>query len=143
MFDPDREQVRRFYFDTWRKYRNREPLQGSETLAIEVILLHPEYHAILDEPERHAARDYLPELGETNPFLHLSLHLAILEQLSIDQPAGIRSRYQTLLGRGLAVHDAHHVLAECLAEMIWQAQRNHAPPDPALYLGCLDARLRP
>ncbi|MEO1766083.1 DUF1841 family protein [Thiobacter aerophilum] len=141
MFDPDREQVRRFYCETWRKYRDREPLQGSETLAIEVILLHPEYHGVLAQPERYVDRDYPPEMGAVNPFLHLSVHLAILEQLSIDQPAGIRSRYQKLLASGLDAHDAQHALGECLMEMIWQAQHHHTPPDAAVYLRCLDDKL--
>ena len=77
MFNPSREQVRRFFFDTWGKYRAATPLQGLETVALEVILLHPEYHAVLETPERSVDRDYTPETGQTNPFLHLSLHLAL------------------------------------------------------------------
>ena len=86
MFNPTREQVRDFFFETWRKYRAAEPLVGLESVALEVALLHPEYHALLERPERHREQEYFPELGQSNPFLHMSLHLALEEQLSIDQP---------------------------------------------------------
>lgn len=138
MFSPSREQARDLFFDTWRKYRAGEPLSGMETLAIDVILQHPEYHRLLEQPERYRHRDYVPEAGETNPFLHLSLHLAIREQLSIDQPAGIRARHHELIDHLGDAHEADHVLLECLAEMIWQAQRTGTPPDAGVYFGCLD-----
>src|SRR3972149_10565344 len=99
MFNHSREQVRRYFFDTWGKYRASTPLQGLETVALQVILLHPEYHALLEVPERSADRDYTPEMGQTNPFLHLSLHLALEEQLSIDQPAGGRGAFDEGLRR--------------------------------------------
>lgn len=140
MFNPTREQVRDLFFATWRKYRAGQPLEGIETLAVEVILQHPEYHPVLEDPERHRHRDYLPEAGETNPFLHMSLHLALREQLSIDQPAGIRARHAALLAALGDAHDAEHAMLDCLAETVWQAQRRGAAPDPAVYLGCLDAR---
>lgn len=89
MFKPSREQARQLFFDTWRKYRNREILSGIETIALDVILLHPEYHSILEQTEQYLERDYLPEMGDVNPFLHMSMHLAIKEQLSINQPVGI------------------------------------------------------
>ena len=84
MFTPTREQVRNFFFDTWRKYREGAALEGLETVALEVLLLHPEYHHVLDDPARFLDRDYTPEEGQTNPFLHMSMHVAIAEQLSID-----------------------------------------------------------
>jgi hypothetical protein len=140
MFNPTRDQVRDFFFETWRKYRAGEPLAGAQTLALEAILLHPEYHAVLDAPERHAAREYFPELGETNPFLHLSLHVALQEQLSIDQPAGVRERFAALLTRRGERHAALHDAIECLAEMVWRSQRDGAPPDGAAYLECLARR---
>ncbi len=97
MFDPSRDQARHFLFDAWRKYRSRAPLEGLETVAVDVMLLHPEYHHILDDPDRFLDRDYVPEDGQSNPFLHLSLHLAIEEQLAIDQPPGIRAEFGRLL----------------------------------------------
>ena len=92
-----------------------------ENMALEVILLHPEYHAMLDDPGRYQDKDYLPEMGDTNPFLHMGMHIAIREQLSIDQPAGIRKRFERLLKLTGNEHDAMHQVMECLAEMIWQA----------------------
>ena len=137
MFNPSREQVRKFFFETWGKYRAATPLQGLETVALEVILLHPEYHAVLEAPERSADRDYTPEMGQTNPFLHLSLHLAIEEQLSIDQRAGVRGAFDEVLRRSATRHDALHAALECLGEMVWKSQRDGAPPDAQGYLQCL------
>ena len=140
MFNPSRDQVRQFFFDVWAKYRAGQPLAGAEQPALEAVLAHPEYHALLDQPERHRERDYLPESGETNPFLHLSMHLAIAEQVSVDQPPGIRARYQALLKRYGNAMDAQHDVMDCLGEMIWQAQRDQAAYDPAGYLSCLDRK---
>ncbi len=138
MFNPSRDQARQFLFDTWAKYRAQQTLSGLESMTLEILLQHPEYHSLLNDPERHLDQDYLPEQGETNPFLHLSLHLAIAEQLSIDQPPGIKGRYQKLLETSGDLHHAHHQLMECLGEMIWQAQRNRTAPDPLVYFSCLD-----
>ena len=137
MLEPSREQARAFFFETWRKYRAGEPLSGLEAMALELILLHPEYHAVLEQSERTREREYLPELGETNPFLHLSLHLALEEQLSIDQPPGIAERFAALLARHGERHAALHAALDCLAEMVWRAQRERLPPDGAAYLECL------
>lgn len=141
MFNPSREDARRFFFDTWRKYQTQEALAGIETLVLEVVLLHPEYHALLSKQEQNLERDYPPELGSTNPFLHMSLHLAISEQLSIDQPPGIKKRYATLLAQHGEPHAAQHALLECLAEMIWQAQRQQSAPDAGIYFDCLDRKI--
>ncbi len=108
-----------------------------ETIAADLIALHPEYHATFEHPERHAERDYAPEAGDINPFLHLSLHLAVAEQLAIDQPPGIRAQFERLrLARG-DEHAALHAVLECLGEVIWSAQRLGKPPDATLYLDCL------
>jgi hypothetical protein len=140
MFNPSREQARQFFFDTWRKYRQREMLSAMEDMALEVILLHPEYQAIFEDQERYQDKDYLPEMGDTNPFLHMSMHIAIEEQLSIDQPAGILQRFERLLKKTGDKHEALHQVMECLAEMIWQAQRNQSALDAAIYFECLDRR---
>ena len=139
MFDPSREEVRETFFAAWRKYRAGQPLAGIEALALEVILLHPEYHQLLAQPEQHAQRDYADEL---NPFLHLSLHVALEEQLSIDQPRGMARRFQTLLLKFQDRHEALHQALECLAETVWRAQRERAAPDAAAYLACLEKRAR-
>ncbi len=137
MFNPSRADARRFFFETWAKYRSQAPLEGLERTAIEVILLHPEHHALLDDPQRNLDRDFSPESGTVNPFLHLSLHLAIAEQLSIDQPRGISAAYGELITRSASEHDALHVLLECLGETVWRAQRDRAAPDEAAYLDCI------
>jgi hypothetical protein len=139
MFNPTREQVRDMFFATWRKYRAGEPLAGIETIALDVILAHPEYHAVLSSPDRYRERDYS---DEANPFLHMSLHLALEEQLSIDQPPGIRASFDLLVSRRKDRHDALHEALECLAETLWRSQRDGAPPDAAAYLDCLMKRAR-
>lgn len=141
MFKPSREQARQLFFDAWSKYRRREILSGIETIALEVILLHPEYHSILDQADRYLDKDYLPEMGDTNPFLHMSMHVAIKEQLSINQPIGICERFARLQEVAGSEHAAAHQMMECLAEMIWQAQRNQSVPDAAIYFECLDRQL--
>lgn len=142
MFNPSRDQVRQFFFDVWAKYRAGQTLAGAELPALDVVLAHPEYHALLEQPERTRDRDYRPESGETNPFLHLSLHLAIAEQLSVDQPPGIRARYAALLDRhGGDAMLAQHAVLDCLGEMIWQVQRHASAFDSTAYLNCLDRQL--
>jgi hypothetical protein len=139
MFDPSRDQVRDTFFETWRKYRAGEPVAGIETLALDAILAHPEYHEVLSQPERYRDKDYT---GESNPFLHMSLHVALAEQLSIDQPPGIVRRFAALLERTGERHAAIHEAIECLAETVWRAQRDNAPPDAGAYLECLERRAR-
>ena len=109
-----------------------------ESIALEVILLHPEYHAMLDDTARYQDKDYLPEMGDTNPFLHMSMHIAIREQLSINQPVGIRQRFERLLTKTGDEHAVMHQVMECLAEMIWQAQRSQSAFDATVYFECLD-----
>lgn len=142
MFAPSREQVRELFFTAWAKYRAGRPLEGMEALALDVILAHPEYHALLEAPERYREREYFPEMGETNPFLHMSLHLALEEQLSIDQPPGVTQRFTALAAKLGERHAALHEALECLAEMVWRAQREGTPPDGSAYLECLDSRAR-
>ena len=142
MFNPTRDQARDFFFDAWRKSRERSPLTPLESLALSILADHPEYHAVMDDPERNRDREWRPEGGEANPFLHLSMHLAIEEQLSIDQPPGIRDAVDTLARRRGSAHDARHDVMECLAEMVWQAQRNARPFDNDAYLDCLRARAK-
>ncbi|MBI4293711.1 MAG: DUF1841 family protein [Betaproteobacteria bacterium] len=137
MFNPTRDQVRQFFFGTWAKYRSGQALAGMEPMALGVILLHPEYHAVLEAAERAADRDYSPESGETNPFLHMSLHLAIEEQLSIDQPPGIRAAFDELLSRKTERHAALHAALECLGEALWRAQHDGTPLDAQAYIECM------
>jgi hypothetical protein len=140
MFNPSRDQVRQFFFDTWRKYRAAAPLTPLEKLAVQVVLAHAEYQPVLDAPEKYMEQEYFPEMGQTNPFLHLSLHLSILEQLSIDQPPGIAAAYQALLHKHGEEHAAQHDLMDCLAETVWRAQRERAAPDAVAYLTCMQQK---
>ena len=137
MFQPSRDQVRDFFFETWRKYRAGLPLAGLENIGLDVMLLHPEYHDLLSAAEKHKARDFT---DESNPFLHMSLHLALEEQLQIDQPPGVRAGVDALLARKGDRHNALHEAIECLAEMMWQSQKDKTPPDAGFYLDCLRKR---
>lgn len=136
MFNPSREQVRLFFCTAWRKYREHGILSGAESVAAELIAQHPEYHALLENPQAAVEQEFTPENGQMNPFLHLSLHLAIADQISIDQPPGIRSAYNDLRQR-LDVHEAEHALMECLGETLWHAQKNGGAMDSFAYLECI------
>jgi hypothetical protein len=140
MYQPTRDQARQFFFEAWRKQRDNEPLVGLEAVAVDLIRMHPEYHAALADPERSLGHDYAPEDGATNPFLHLSLHLAIEEQLAIDQPPGIRAEFERIAARCGERHDALHAVLECLGEAIWRGQRRGVGPDANEYLECLRRR---
>jgi len=133
MFNPSRDQVRQFFCAAWKKHLARQPVVGAEIAAAEIAARHPEYHALLAAPEAVMQQEWTPESGEMNPFLHLSLHLAIHEQLSIDQPFGIRAAFDQLRAR-MDAHDAEHVLLECLGETIWRAQRQGTAMDAQAYL---------
>ncbi len=132
MFNPSREQVRQFFTEAWSKRKAGGVLTPLETMAIDLVELHPEYHADLENPDI-AEADFSVEKGRTNPFLHLSMHLAINEQLSIDQPPGIKKAFQGLLATRDA-HEAAHVIMEALGEVIWEAQRLGTPFDSDKYL---------
>lgn len=140
MFNPSRDEVRQFFFAAWAKHLALAPLVGLETTAVDVMLAHPEYHATLAAPQDTVARDYGVEGGRENPFLHLSLHLAIEEQLGIDQPPGIRAEFTRLAARSADRHAALHAILECLGETVWAAQRNASPPDSDAYLECIRRR---
>jgi Domain of unknown function (DUF1841) len=142
LFNPSRDEVRTFFFEAWAKFKAQKSLTDLEKIALGVMHMHPEYHAILDAPEQFKHQDYFPEFGETNPFLHMSLHLSILEQISINQPTGIAGIYTELKIKHRHEHDAQHAVLECLAETIWQAQRNNTGMDGAHYLQLLQQKAR-
>lgn len=133
MFNPSREQVRRFFCEAWRKHRERLPLVGAEATAVDLIVRHPEYHELLSDADAALDREWTPEAGQMNPFLHLSLHLAIHEQVAIDQPPGIRGAFEALRSR-LGPHEAEHAILDCLGETIWRAQREGSAMDAEAYL---------
>lgn len=141
LYGDKRENYRRIFFDVWRKYQHSEPLQGIETVILPIIAMHPEYQTLLAAPERHLDQDYLPEGGESNPFLHMALHVAIAEQLSIDEPQGIRPLHEQALQATGDRHAAEHLILDCLAESLWQMQRQQTGFNAQAYLNCIRARL--
>ncbi len=137
MFTDDRKQARAVFFRAWQHHRQHLPFEGIEKIIVAVVLRHPEYHVLLENPDRHANQDYLPETGQANPFLHLGLHVAIEEQLSIDRPPGVRDCYQTLVKHSGDEHEAQHRMLDCLGEMLWRAERDRTAPSETAYLDCL------
>jgi hypothetical protein len=129
-----REQLRRAYIDAWRKHRERLPMEPLEAQIADVIGLHPEYQAQLQRADETLNQDYLPESGQSNPFLHMGLHLAVRDQIATDRPEGIRAAYQAIASRRSDAHAAEHLIIECLAEAIWESQRSGQPPDEQAYL---------
>lgn len=140
MFAPSQHDVRRFFCDAHRKRRDGLPLTPMETVAADWIREHPEYHAELDDLEAALAAVYDVDAGRTNPFLHLSMHLSISEQVSIDQPHGIKQAYELLAARLGSVHEAQHEVMECLGKMMWESQRSGRPPDGHAYIDCVRRR---
>ncbi|MCI4428425.1 MAG: DUF1841 family protein [Burkholderiales bacterium] len=140
MFAPSQPEVRRFFCETYRKSRAGAPLTPMESLASDWIGLHPEYHADLQHIDAALAAQFDVSAGRTNPFLHLSMHLSISEQLGIDQPRGIKQAFDLLTAQLGSAHDAQHEVMECLGEMIWHSQRSGAPPDGERYIDCVRRR---
>lgn len=138
MFSNDRMQLRRFFIDTWSKQKNEAQLDPMEKIVANIIQQHPEYHSMLEQQDLALDKDFLPEAGETNPFLHISMHISLQEQISTDRPPGITAAYRKLL---LAVGDSHavdHKIMECLGRMLWQAQINNTIPDEMAYMECVN-----
>ena len=140
MFTPSQHDVRQFFCETYRKHRTNEILTPMEAIARDCVVQHPEYADTLANSEQALAADYSVEQGQSNPFLHLSMHLSIVEQISIDQPPGIRAAFLALAQRLGSEHDAHHQIMECLGEMIWTSQRSGLPPDGEAYIECVKRR---
>ncbi len=140
MFAPSQDDVRRFFCEAHRKHRGAAPLTPMEAIAADWIAEHPEYHADLADVEAALAAVYAVEAGRTNPFMHLSMHLAISEQVSIDQPRGIRQAFDLLAAKLGSSHAAHHEVMECLGEMVWASQKSGLPPDGQRYLECVRKR---
>lgn len=138
MFSNDRDSHRRIFITAWEKARAGHPLEPVEAQIAEIMRQHPEYHAFIEDTERALGRDFPPEQGETNPFLHMGLHLGVLDQLSIDQPPGIRRAYRELLEVTGDPHEAEHRIMDCLAEAIWTSQRHGTLFDATAYLDCVE-----
>jgi Domain of unknown function (DUF1841) len=140
MFQPSQNDVRRFFCAAWARRRQGLPLEAMDLIALRWIEQHPEYHADLADETSALAAVYSVEAGRTNPFLHLSMHLTIEEQCSIDQPRGIRQAVELLAARRASLHEAHHEVMEALGEMIWASQKSGLPPDGLAYLEAVRRR---
>jgi hypothetical protein len=134
MFSPSQADVRRFFCSVYEKSHTGHNLEAIEIIANEWIKEHPEYHADLSQPALALEKMYDADAGKSNPFLHLSMHLTISEQQSIDQPHGVRQAVDLLAAKRNSLHEAHHVAMDCLGEMIWESQRSGLPPDGHAYL---------
>lgn len=132
IFGQDRNELRKMYRDAWQKRESGQPLTPLEAQIADVIALHPEYHGAIASEDLD--RDYLPDGGESNPYLHMGLHLGIREQIATDRPAGIRAIWDGLMKRTTDPHDAEHQMVECLAETLWEAQSSNTAPDEKKYL---------
>lgn len=140
MFNPSQDDVRRFFCGVQAKAQAQAPMDALETLAGQWLAEHPEYEADLADAEAAVAKVYDGQDGRTNPFLHLSMHLSISEQCSIDQPQGIRQAVELLTARRNSLHEAHHEAMDCLGQMLWESQRAGRPPDGQAYIDCVQRR---
>jgi len=137
MLGSDRQQMRQVFVEAWRKQRDGVSMEPLEHMIVSVVLEHPEYHELLADPENALHQEFPPEAGESNPFLHMAMHISLQEQISTDRPSGITGLYQRLTQRLGDVHEAEHQLMECLAHMLWEAQANQRMPDEQAYLECV------
>ena len=140
LFQPSQADVRRFFCAVYAKARAGQPLEAIETIASLWIDEHPEYHAELADIDVALLTMAQSDLAKTSGFLHLSMHLTISEQSSIDQPRGIRQAVELLTARLDSLHDAHHAAMECLGTMVWESQRAGQPPDGDAYVACVQRR---
>ena len=133
----NRDEIRQVYLNVWQKMQHKALLEPMEGIIADVIENHPEYQPLLQENDDIHQRDYSPDEGQTNPFLHMGMHIALREQAVADRPTGIKTVYQKLLKRD-GQHEAEHAMMECLGQALWQAQRDNQMPDDRAYLECLN-----
>jgi hypothetical protein len=136
MLGNNRNELRQVYLSCWQLKKNKLPMDPMQEIVANIVALHPEYHDLL-ENEEIVDKDFSADTGESNPFLHMSMHIALHEQISTNRPAGINDCYQKLCVQHGSPHDAEHAMMECLGEALWLAQRNNTSPDEAAYLECL------
>ena len=136
LYTQDRTEQRKFLANAWQKFLGKKILDPLESQLTQVIEIHPEYHSLIQNVES----DYFPEQGEVNPFLHINLHLSLREQLSINQPHGIKEIYQKIVNSASDSHEAEHKMMDCIAEMIFSSQKNKLPMDHQAYIRCLETQ---
>lgn len=137
LFGQNRDELRRFYLEAWRKYRQGEPLQPLEAMIAEVVALHPEYHPLLENEENAIGQEFSAESGQSNPFMHMGMHIGLREQITTDRPAGIKTVHAALVKKIGDLHETEHLMMECLGQAMWEAQRSGMPPNEDNYLECL------
>lgn len=135
-YTQNRTEQRQFLANAWQKFLSKQRLEPLEKQLVQIIELHPEYHALISNVEL----DYLPESGKVNPFLHINLHLSLHQQLSINQPKGIQDCYQKLLNKIKDSHPVEHLMMDCIAEMVFLSQKNNVPMNYQAYMQCLEAQ---
>jgi len=137
MFGQDRNQMRQYFQTCWQKFRAEQPLEPLEALIAGVVADHPEYHALIESDDSALEKDYTPEDGQTNPFLHMGMHISIREQVQTDRPPGIKTAHEQLSNKLGDTHEAEHQIQECLGVSLWEAQRSNTMPDEEKYLECI------
>lgn len=135
------QDTRQLFFSSWDKFKKKQPLLPLEEQIVQVILAHPEYHKAIENHEHYKQHTYYPEFGETNPFLHMGLHIAVREQIITDRPQGIKMVYQDLLKKYKDPLHVEHLIMDQLAECLWLSQKNNTPPDEKHYLEHLQGLL--
>ena len=140
MFGQNRQQLRQYYHDVWQKAQQKQPLSALESGIAQVIEQHPEYHGMFKN-DSSLEQEYFVEDGQTNPYLHMGLHISLHEQISTNRPAGIQDLYRQLQIKFGNAHDTEHQMMECLTESLWLAQRNNQPPSEQDYLAALKVLL--
>ena len=136
MFGQDRTELRQMFFTAWKKHQSKQIMEPLEAVVAKIIELHPEYHPLLENQDT-LDKDYTPDMGETNPFLHMAMHISIQEQLSTKRPTGIEQIHQSMLNKIKDLHETEHKMMECLGKMLWEAQSKNRAPDENDYLNCL------
>jgi hypothetical protein len=136
IFGQQRDQFRQVFVDVWRKRCAATPMEPLEQSIAVVIDAHPEYHGILAEPDS-LTREFPAEGEDSNPFLHMAMHISIIEQITSDRPAGIRALYDALRGRFHHAHELEHAMMQCLADSLWEARERDQTPDEERYLACV------
>ena len=137
MFGQDRTELRQMFFTSWKKHQNNQLMEPLEAVVAKIIELHPEYHSLFNDDSAELDKDYTPEMGQTNPFLHMAMHISIQEQLSTKRPTGIEQLHQAMLTKNNDPHETEHLMMECLGKMLWEAQSKNREPDENDYLNCL------
>ena len=133
MFYQDRKKQREFLANSWQKYTRNKPLEPLEKQLASIIEIHPEYHDLIGNIDSEC----FPEHDGVNPFLHINLHLALRDQLSSNQPKGVKEVHQKLINHYKDPHEVEHLMMECIAEMIYISQKNNTTMDQESYLNCI------